>query len=156
MNITQEELNTIYAHALDEYPNESCGIVTKDSDGFVAVHKCQNIQNQLHKQDPNLYPRDAKTAYCLDPREYAAILNKAERNGGKVVGFYHSHPDHDAYFSETDRDFALMMGEPIFPEAQYTVVSVYKNKIKEVKSYGWDSNAKDFLQVSKQGEEDAF
>ena len=44
-----------------------------------------------------------------------------------MVGFYHSHPDHDAYFSQTDLEHSeeYAWGEPWLPPSySYVVTSI--------------------------------
>ena len=60
--LNKEALEKIYSHAIQEYPDECCGIVTGDGMGITIVHKCTNIQNELHEKDPERYVRDARTA----------------------------------------------------------------------------------------------
>ena len=65
--LEKEQLDEIHRHALEEYPNECCGIVVGDpghNDDNV-VHRCENIQNKLHEKDPENFTRDARTAYNI-------------------------------------------------------------------------------------------
>jgi len=134
----------IYEHAVEEYPDECCGVVTGDGKGVSVVHKCRNIQNELHNKDPDRYKRDAKTAYHIDPKEILNIFNDTEKNGLKVIAFYHSHPHHAAYFSQEDRDMAMFGDEPSYPDAEYIVVSLSGSIINEAASFKWDDSKKDF------------
>jgi proteasome lid subunit RPN8/RPN11 len=58
---------------------------------------------------------------------------------------YHSHPEHDAYFSEEDTRMALFDGEtPIYPETSYLVVSVYDKKVRDQALFSWNPETKTF------------
>src|SRR3989338_10534030 len=116
--LDKNSLKMIYEHAVEEYPDECCGVVTGDGKGVSVVHKCRNIQNELHNKDPDRYKRDAKTAYHIDPKEILNIFNDTEKNGLKVIAFYHSHPHHAAYFSQEDRDMAMFRSEEHTSELQ--------------------------------------
>jgi len=129
--LNKEALEKIYSHAIQEYPDECCGIVTGDGMGITIVHKCTNIQNELHEKDPERYVRDARTAYHIDPKEMLNIFKDAEKKGLKVIAFYHSHPDHAAYFSQEDVDLAMFGDEPSYPDAEYIVVSLSNGKADE-------------------------
>jgi proteasome lid subunit RPN8/RPN11 len=120
---TIEELRSIYAHALESYPEECCGLIANHN-GERRVFRCSNAQNRLHAIDPKAYPRDARTAYTLDPEQLLRILRfLGSEESIRLV--YHSHPDHDAYFSPEDRRQALVFGsEPGLPHAAQLVVSV--------------------------------
>ena len=144
--ISQDNLGEIRKHALDVYPHECCGIVigfaeSKDDD---ILFRCTNIQNRLHKMDPKAYPRDAKTAYNIEPRELVEIFNQVQSKGMMLKTFYHSHPDHDAYFSDEDKKMALFDGEPTYPGAKYLVVSVYNKIVRDEAWFEWNAQTRSF------------
>ena len=149
MAITELDLKEIFAHAKEGYPDEVCGVVIgKPGDPKRnAVHRCANLANQYHQEDPVRFPRDARTAYIMDPKGLLRIQAEADAAGLDFIVFYHSHTDHDAYFSKTDRDLALFNGEPLWPGAQYLVVSVRNWIIEDFKIFIWDSLIKDFRDV---------
>lgn len=146
MVFTQSDLDEIFAHAEEVYPDEACGIVIgKPGDPNTnVVRRCGNLANQYHQDDPIRYPRDAKTAYIMDPKDLLRIQSEADANGLEFVLIYHSHPDHEAYFSATDRELALFDGEPLWPHLRYLVVSVKNGKVSYFKIFGWDSIEKQF------------
>ena len=111
------------------------------------VRRVENIQNKLHALDPATYPRTAAIAYAMDPRELASVLDAAGAAGGKLKAFYHSHPDHEAYFSAEDKAFATPFGEPTFPDAAQIVVSVIHRAVKTIKAFGWSNAMKDFIEL---------
>lgn len=138
-------LTQICAHAEEAYPFECCGMVTGSADGREwTVHRCTNIQNRLHEEDPRQFPEDARTAYYMDPGEQLRILQEAERADYTIQGLYHSHPDHNAYFSRKDEERALIWGEPAYPGAWYMVVSVKNDKAKDVACFAWDKDKRVF------------
>lgn len=139
-------LDEIDRHALDAYPEECCGIVVERS-GAVEVVRVTNVQNERHARDPALYPRTAATAYSMGP-EHVPVLRDAEAGRLRLRAFYHSHPEHDAYFSVEDRAVALGgWGEPPYPEVAYVVVSVYGRRVKDLRAYVWDAAARDFREA---------
>jgi len=144
MKLDKETIREIYQHALEAYPEECCGIITGDGRGQ-TVHRCKNIQNSLHAEDPESFPRDARTAYVIDRKEFDNIIALAKRQGKEVIAFYHSHPEHEAYFSTEDVAAQTVFGEPEFPEAAHVVVSVIGGKVHDMKCYGWDGDRRDFI-----------
>ncbi len=137
---------TIAEHALETYPEECCGVIL-GGDGSDEVHRLENIQNRLHATDPETFPRDARTAYTLDPKELEAVLERAESRGLTFKALYHSHPDHDAYFSAEDKACATPFGEPTYPETAQIVISVMDGKVGRVAVYAWDADAGDFAEI---------
>jgi proteasome lid subunit RPN8/RPN11 len=114
--LTPETLRAIYAHALDGYPEEVCGLVIGD-----GVRRCVNNQGALHAADPERHPRDARTAYSLGDKDLLFVA-KSERSPTPVRVIYHSHVDVGAYFSAEDVLHALFDGEPAFPWIDWLVV----------------------------------
>lgn len=110
------------------------------------IQRLNNIQNQLHALDPQTYPRTAAIAYAMDPKELERVIDNAALNGAKLKAFYHSHPDHKAYFSEEDKAFASPFGEPTFPETAQIVISIYNREVKDVRAYAWSEEHNDFIE----------
>jgi proteasome lid subunit RPN8/RPN11 len=107
-----------------------------------------NLQNELHAKDPEQFPRTAAIAYTMGP-EAAPILIGAERGELALRAFYHSHPDHDAYFSAEDRTQAMGgWDEPNYPQAAQIVISVRQRTVRATKVFIWDETARDFVEVS--------
>ena len=151
LKIKRADLDQIYAHALGDYPSECCGILTVGAGESVSkIHPCRNIQDQLHGQDPESYPRDSSTAYCIDPQELYEVGSSAEKSGGRISGFYHSHIDCDAYFSEEDRERAMVWDEPAYADAIYLVISVRGRKIIGYKCFGWVESSRNFAEADLQ------
>ncbi|MBT4501553.1 MAG: M67 family metallopeptidase [Gemmatimonadetes bacterium] len=149
--LSKGDLERIYAQAAEEYPAECCGILTIGADGGNArVHPCENIQDRLHAENPEKFSRDSRIAYYIDPQELYDIISSAEKAGGLVAGFYHSHIDCEAYFSEEDKERAMVWDEPAYPEAIYLVLSVQNKEVKGYKCFLWDAEKEDFGEVGLQ------
>jgi proteasome lid subunit RPN8/RPN11 len=146
MILTPDELARVRAQAEAEYPAECCGVVLArlGAPGDRLLLACRNIQDELHQRDPARHPRDARTAYYIDPKDLL-MIGRREAEGYCVATIYHSHIDAGAYFSETDRRKALVNGEPAYPEAAYVVVSVVEGKVVGAGSFRWDPAGSDFV-----------
>lgn len=146
--IDKRDFNQICEHALEEYPFECCGVVTGSDthEENKTVYRCENIQNRLHEENPEKHPRDARTAYYIDPGKLLKILKTMEEKSHSIRAFYHSHTDHKSYFSEEDRRRALFFGEPTYPGVKYIVVSIIGGKVEETKVFFWDDKKKDFVE----------
>jgi proteasome lid subunit RPN8/RPN11 len=144
--LTQETWNEISRHSRETFPEECCGVVLSNGVKDQA-RRLENIQNKLHALDPATYPRTAAIAYAVDPRELESVIDDADKAGAKLKAFYHSHPDHEAYFSAEDKAFAMPFGEPTFPNAAQIVVSVYDRTVKAIKAFAWSGEKKDFVEL---------
>jgi proteasome lid subunit RPN8/RPN11 len=148
MSVTREELESVRTQAIEEYPFESCGVILRRGDERKQL-RCRNAQNELHARDPERHPRDARTAYYIDPKDLLRI-GDLERQGFEVAVIYHSHIDAGAYFSETDRRQALVGGEPAYPSAVYVVTSVIRGAVDAVAAFRWDGARRDFVTMELQ------
>lgn len=152
LNLQPETLEQMYAHARSDFPEECCGVILHDADRQEFVRRCRNIQNARHQQDPGTYPRDARTAYLMHPDDLLAVHKEAETQHRPIKAFYHSHPNHKAYFSEKDKADAFLKewDMPAYPGAAYVVISVYGSEIRDVKAFSWDETDADFIEVPVQ------
>lgn len=146
LTLQSETLSQICDHAKLEFPDECCGVIL-GADAQEFVRKCRNIQNALHQEDPDTYPRDARTAYVIHPDDLIAVHKEADTQQWQIKAFYHSHPNHEAYFSEKDKADATVWDEPAYPGTTYLVISVYDTEIRAVKAFAWDDTARDFIEV---------
>ncbi|MBB15109.1 hypothetical protein CMK22_07535 [Candidatus Poribacteria bacterium] len=143
-------LKQISDHAKSDFPEECCGIILSDGEQDF-LRQCTNVQNQLHLEDPSTYPRDARTAYQIDPKELLEICKESEAKNRPIKAFYHSHPNHHAYFSEKDKADATVWDEPLYPDASYIVIPVCGDDsevqiLESMRVYTWDLNVGDYLE----------
>jgi proteasome lid subunit RPN8/RPN11 len=146
LELTDTAFAAITVHALETYPEECCGVILSGRDHDEA-RPLVNIQNTLHEKDPETFPRDARTAYTMDYQVLDALMAEANRGGLRVKAFYHSHPDHEAYFSEEDKAFATPFGEPTYPDTAQVVISVAQGSVGKVGVYIWDTVTEDFVEI---------
>jgi [CysO sulfur-carrier protein]-S-L-cysteine hydrolase len=146
LTLSESSWDEICRHAAEAFPEECCGIVVRHPIRD-EVCRLENIQNRLHALDPETYPRQATIAYAMDPKELERTIDKATAAGATVKAFYHSHPNHEAYFSAEDKAFATPFGEPTFPDAAQIVVSIYNRVVKRMGVFAWDSKVHDFIEI---------
>jgi adenylyltransferase/sulfurtransferase len=130
--LTEEALEEISRHARETFPEECCGVILNDGKTD-EVRRCANIQNILHSLDPETYPRDATIAYAMDFKELELIMQDAERANATIKAFYHSHPGHEAYFSEEDKGLATPFGE--------------HRVVRDICAFAWMQKKQDFIQI---------
>jgi proteasome lid subunit RPN8/RPN11 len=83
------------AHAEATYPNECCGVMLGKIDG---ADKSVCLAMPLE----NVSAGSQAARYELRPEDLLKADKEARRHQMDLIGIYHSHPDCDAYFSETD------------------------------------------------------
>jgi proteasome lid subunit RPN8/RPN11 len=95
IRIEPEAWAAMVAHAREVYPNECCGaMIGANGDGEKVVRVAMPLENAFDGVQA--------TRYELRPRDLLAAEKAARERQMDVIGIYHSHPDCDAYFSETD------------------------------------------------------
>ena len=110
------------------YPRETCGLLLGvrlgDEHVVSRVRRAHNVNIER-----------AEDRYELDPDDFLSADREARAAGLDIVGIWHSHPDHPARPSATDRDAA-------WPEWSYIIVSVGREGVGEIRS--WRLNGGDF------------
>lgn len=139
--------DAICHHARETFPDECCGAILENA-GREEVQRVANIQNAMHAKDPRSYPRDATIAYFMDPKELFAVLKQVDSGTATLKAFYHSHPNHDAYFSAEDKTRAMFGDEPSYPEVIHLVVSIYDREVRVIRAYRWDEEKQDFVETT--------
>lgn len=144
INLPRPVWNKIEVHAREAYPEECCGVVIQ-REGTLEVVPVTNIQNTLHARDPVTFPRTARTAYSMNYEEVAPLLEAAYAGSLRLIAFYHSHPDHDAYFSAEDRAAAeAWLDDPNYAAAKQIVVSVRNGTVVGAQAFAWNEQRREF------------
>ena len=101
MELPQQYADAMVQHALEEDPNECCGILS-GQDGRVMKHyRITNSEASPYR-------------YNMDPQELLRALQDTERHDWEFIGFYHSHTHSEAYPSATDVRLAENWPDPFY------------------------------------------
>jgi proteasome lid subunit RPN8/RPN11 len=106
VRIAKAAWQTMLDHARAEYPNECCGAMLGEG-GEVSV--AVPLENS--------FEGSRRTRYEIRPEHLLAATLQARAQGLRLTGIYHSHPDRDAFFSETDL-------KNCWPDHSFLVLSV--------------------------------
>ena len=105
------ELSRLHEHAAAGYPHEVVGILA----GSRSAARIRRVVPLYNERTTDAGRRYQVSALTIMKAEMAL-----EREGLEVVGYYHSHPDHPAMYSDTDRDLAL-------PNMSYLITAVHRS-----------------------------
>jgi proteasome lid subunit RPN8/RPN11 len=94
ISIEKDAWDVMVAHARSTYPNECCGAMLGHVDSDKRVVLAVPIENA--------YAGGQQERYELRPEDLLKADREARSRGMDLVGIFHSHPDCDAYFSQTD------------------------------------------------------
>jgi proteasome lid subunit RPN8/RPN11 len=122
LRISEAEYQELRRHGEETYPHESCGMLMGRAEGeervVAHVARCGNTRaDSPHNR------------YGIDPREILRLQRQGRERGEDIVGFYHSHPDHPAYWSPTDLAEAHWVG------CSYVITSVARGKAEATNSF---------------------
>lgn len=95
VRLARAALDAIRLEAARAYPHEGCGAL---------IGLAGDISETLPL--PNQEQGSPRTRFTVSPADYLATEASADARGLSLLGFWHSHPDHPARPSETDRKFA--------------------------------------------------
>ena len=108
-------------HAKSTYPNECCGAMLGKLDGDTKlVTEAVTIENAFAGAQAERYE--------IRPEDLIAADREARARGLDLIGIFHSHPDCDAYFSETDLKNSC-------PWYSFVVLSVKNGKFDHASSF---------------------
>ena len=121
IEIEKTAWETMVRHAQQTFPNECCGAMLGTSDGD---RKKVTMAVPLE----NSYDGAQGARYEIKPEDLIAAEREARARGMDLVGIFHSHPDCDAYFSETDLKNSC-------PWYSFVILSIKKGQFDHANSF---------------------
>ena len=121
LKIAVKNYEALRRHGEETYPHECCGVLlgrVEDDGTRIVTARCGNTRTD-----------SPQNRYNIDPRELVRIQREGRERGEDIVGFYHSHPDHPARWSQTDLAEAHWFG------CSYVITSVEKGKAAITNSF---------------------
>lgn len=114
--------DSLRSHGEETYPNECCGILLGRADA-AAIRVTQLLRAGNTRTD------SAHNRYHIAPQELIAAQREARKQGLDILGFYHSHPDHPAQWSQTDFAEAHWFG------CAYVITAIAQGKAQTTNSF---------------------
>jgi proteasome lid subunit RPN8/RPN11 len=121
ISIERVPWSTMVSHAEQLYPNECCGaMLGRVGAGGKLVTDAVPLRNAFQGEQMERYE--------LLPEDLLAADKAARERGLDLIGIFHSHPDCDAYFSETDLKNSC-------PWYSFVVLSIKSGKFDHANSF---------------------
>jgi proteasome lid subunit RPN8/RPN11 len=121
IRIASEPWAAMVSHAQEAYPNECVGAMLGSLDGdSKAVVVAMPLQNSFEGAQAARYELRAADLLAAD--------KAARERQMDLIGIYHSHPDCDAYFSQTDLKNSC-------PWYSFVVLSIQKGTFHHANSW---------------------
>ncbi|AFY95552.1 M67 family metallopeptidase [Chamaesiphon minutus] len=140
--INAAQIQSIYHHAENIYPEECCGIllgkIDKLTKTVIEVIPTANAWEQSESVVGVASPlenldRTKTSRYTIPPQAIFQAQKRARDLQLNIIGFFHSHPDCPAIPSICDRDRA-------WDVYSYPIVSVMQGKVNNSQSWVLDRN----------------
>lgn len=121
LRIPRTFLEQLRRHGEETYPHECCGVLVGE---FLADESGKAGNKTVKSVAPcgNTRTDSPRNRYRISPVDLFRIQREAELEGYDLVGFYHSHPDHPAFWSSTD------LAEAHWSGCSYVITSVEKGR----------------------------
>jgi proteasome lid subunit RPN8/RPN11 len=116
MRIPQSLIDEIVEHALEDAPNECCGMIAALNGEAIKVLRARNAAA-------------SPLRYEIDGKEQYELQTAIEDAGHDLGAIYHSHTRSAPYPSQTDINLAF------YPESLYVIVGVQDRDAPDVKAY---------------------
>ena len=120
--VSPEVYAAIRTHGEQTYPNECCGIMLGKNVG-------EDLEVWMLIKAGNTRTDSAHNRYHIAPQELIAAQREGRKNGLDILGFYHSHPDHPAQWSQTDFAEAHWFG------CAYVITAIEKGRAAITNSF---------------------
>ena len=121
IDIAAEPWGTIVQHAEKIYPKECCGAMLGRMEGGAKL-----VTEAVPME--NAYAGEQGDRYELRPEDLLEADRQARARGLDLIGIFHSHPDCDAYFSNTDLKNSC-------PWYSFVVLSIQDGKFNHANSF---------------------
>jgi proteasome lid subunit RPN8/RPN11 len=103
LRIGFSDYEALRRHGEQTYPHECCGVLLGRAEGAV------NVVERVVRAG-NTRTDSAHNRYNISAAELIRIQREGREQAFDIIGFYHSHPDHPAYWSATDHAEAHWLG----------------------------------------------
>jgi len=122
LKISPKNYADIRRHGEETYPHECCGVLLGQMEGdlrtVTSTARCGNTRTD-----------SPQNRYHIDPKELVRIQREGRARNEDIIGFYHSHPDHPAQWSQTDLAEAHWIG------CSYVITRVAQGKADVTNSF---------------------
>jgi proteasome lid subunit RPN8/RPN11 len=122
LRFSKVHYDEIRRHGEETYPHECCGVLLGQMDGDSRIVSSTARCGNTRSDSPH-------NRYQIDPKELVRVQREGRQRGEDIIGFYHSHPDHPAHWSQTDFAEAHWIG------CSYVITSVEKGKAALTNSF---------------------
>jgi proteasome lid subunit RPN8/RPN11 len=126
INIPRQLLAELINHALQDDPNECCGLLLGKGDEADELHRMSNVA------------RKPISRYTMQPRELVEAQEKVKKSDREFVAIYHSHTFTQGYPSLTDIKNAV---EVASIATRHVIISLVEKTRPVVRAFSINGNS---------------
>lgn len=149
IRLSEAHLAAIRAHGAQDFPYECVGVMLGDVEGEVkTVREVRAIPNtftpnedferSIGAEADGITLHGQERRFQIAPDAMFHLMREERQTGTKILGFYHSHPNHPARPSAYDREWAS-------PWYSYLILSVMEGDPADLTAWQLDADRNDFL-----------
>ena len=117
MKIDSRLTDELVRHALDDRPNECCGLIGGKGDRAETVYRASNAEASPFR-------------YSISPTEQLELINRIDDAGEDLVAIYHSHTKTEPFPSQTDVNLASG-----WPDETWEIISLKDPERPEIRAF---------------------
>lgn len=143
LKIAQATFAELRRHGEETYNQECCGVLL----GKIAENGDKTVREVVRCGNTRI--DSPQNRYHIAPVDLVRIQREASRKSQDIIGFYHSHPDSPARWSQNDLEEAHWTG------CSYVITSVQDGRAAETSSFvleGEEENKRFHAEEIKIGE----
>lgn len=114
--LNKRYFDEIVDHARQEVPDECCGVLIGRNGKIIKLVRATNVEH-------------SPVRYSIEPNELIKIYQEMTEKGLELLAIYHSHPQKEAYPSDTDIEYAS------FPQSIYIIISLINFSQPVIKAF---------------------
>ena len=126
IKIPRQILAELINHALEDDPNESCGLLLGNGDGIDELFRMSNVNKKPISR------------YTMDPGELLEAQETAKKSKREFVAIYHSHTFTQGYPSKTDIKNAVKVASI---STRHVIVSLVEKTRPVVRAFSINGNS---------------
>jgi proteasome lid subunit RPN8/RPN11 len=136
-------------HGAQVFPYECVGVLLGDVEGDVKIVRevrplpntfspSEEFERSVGAEAESVTLHGQERRFQIAPDAMFELMREERRSGRKILGFYHSHPNHPSRPSAYDREWASSW-------YSYLILSVMDGEPADLTSWQLDEDRDDFL-----------
>jgi proteasome lid subunit RPN8/RPN11 len=148
IRLSEAQVEAIRSHGAQDFPYECVGVLLGDAEGETKIVRevralpntftpSEDFERSVLEDAPDITLHGQERRFQIAPDTMFQLMQEERRTKRKILGFYHSHPNHPARPSAFDREWAS-------PWYAYLILSVMDGKPADLTAWKLDEERQVF------------